>query len=88
MGAMDDCVFHRRFFISRSGIMGLCPNNYQEEDIVVILLGCAVPVLLRPDEGCYKLVGVVYCTANRMAKKSMSWKRGNSSLKTLSCAKP
>jgi hypothetical protein len=40
--------------------MGLCPNNYQEEDIVVILLGYAVPVLLRPNEGCYELVGNVY----------------------------
>ena len=60
MGVMDDCIFHRRFFISGRGIMGLCPNNYQEGDIVVILLGCAVPVLLRPHEGRYELVGDIY----------------------------
>lgn len=40
--------------------MGLCPESYEDGDIIVILLGCAVPVLLRPYNGYYELVGDVY----------------------------
>jgi hypothetical protein len=40
--------------------MGLCPEIYQDGDIIVILLDCAVPVLLRPHEGFYELIGDVY----------------------------
>jgi hypothetical protein len=40
--------------------MGLCPEIYQDGDIIVILLGCAVPVLLRPHEGFYELIGDAY----------------------------
>ena len=59
MGVIDDYIFHHRFFISRRGVMGLCPNNYQG-DIVVMFLGCAVPVLLKPHDGRYELAGDVY----------------------------
>ncbi|KAG0648879.1 Heterokaryon incompatibility [Hyphodiscus hymeniophilus] len=52
------CLTGRRFFVSEQGLMGLCPENYQDGDIIAVLLGCAVPLLLRPfDEGDFELVG-------------------------------
>jgi hypothetical protein len=57
----SSCLFGRKFFVSGQGLMGLCPENYQKGDIIVILLGCAVPLLQRLyDEGDYELVGDVY----------------------------
>ena len=40
--------------------MGLCPELYQEGDIIVILLGCSAPLLLRPRDEYYTLIGDVY----------------------------
>jgi hypothetical protein len=55
------CLYGRRLFVSeQGGELGLCPESYRDGDIVAILLGCSVPVLLRPQEGYYTLVGDVY----------------------------
>jgi hypothetical protein len=53
-------IYRRQFFISQEGTIGLCPETYQKGDVIAILLGCAVPVLLRPHEGYYELLGDVY----------------------------
>jgi hypothetical protein len=34
----------RHFFISKSGLAGMCPNSVESGDIICILLGCFVPV--------------------------------------------
>ncbi|KAK6451755.1 hypothetical protein FP744_10008006 [Trichoderma asperellum] len=43
-------------------LFGLAPKEAEEGDLVCILLGCTVPVILRPieDLGMYKLVGEAY----------------------------
>lgn len=43
-------------------LFGLAPKEAEEGDLVCILLGCTVPVILRPieDLGLYKLVGEAY----------------------------
>ncbi|TVY30682.1 Heterokaryon incompatibility protein 6,OR allele [Lachnellula hyalina] len=50
----------RRLFISQTGIVGLCPWNAAVGDVICVLLGCRFPVILRPVEGKYKLVGEAY----------------------------
>ncbi|KAN0098833.1 hypothetical protein V8E51_014496 [Hyaloscypha variabilis] len=36
------------FFISSSGLVGLCPSWAAEGDIIIVALGCESPVVLRP----------------------------------------
>ncbi|TVY78509.1 hypothetical protein LSUE1_G007190, partial [Lachnellula suecica] len=50
----------RRFFVSKSGMLGLAPWNAVEGDLLCVLLGCRFPVVLRRVEGGYILVGEVY----------------------------
>lgn len=51
----------RRFFISESGLAGMCPSSAESGDIICILSGCFVPVVLRPQEGGhYILLGEAY----------------------------
>ena len=45
--ALQDCLTHRRFFITNKGDFGLCPEGTQEGDIMVILYGGPVPYILR-----------------------------------------
>jgi hypothetical protein len=48
------------FFVSRSGYMGLCPPGTREGDLVCVVLGCDMPLVLRPYEEGYQLVGRSY----------------------------
>jgi hypothetical protein len=50
----------RRFFISTSELVGMCPSSAEPGDIICILLGCSVPVVLRPQDGHYRLLGEAY----------------------------
>ena len=58
--AIWHCVLGQQYFVSNNGSMGLCLEIYQDGDIIAILLGCAVPVLLRPHEDYYELIRDVY----------------------------
>lgn len=49
-----------RFFTTVSGYAGLGPNPCQPGDQVVIILGCATPLVLRPVNSHYELVGECY----------------------------
>lgn len=40
--------------------MGLVPEETRKYDLVVIFLGCSIPVVLRPVRNCYKLIGEAY----------------------------
>jgi hypothetical protein len=72
MAGMKDCLdpFHRifttgygrRLLITAQGFIGMARNEAQQGDIVCILLGCSIPVILRPsaDHLSYKLVGESY----------------------------
>jgi hypothetical protein len=50
----------RKFCTSNTGYICLVPETVEREDVVVILLGCNFPVLLRPYENKYKVVGECY----------------------------
>jgi hypothetical protein len=49
-----------RFFTTMNGYAGLGPNTCQPGDKVVIILGCASPLVLRAVESHYELVGECY----------------------------
>ncbi|KAK5171957.1 uncharacterized protein LTR77_003594 [Saxophila tyrrhenica] len=54
------CV-NRRAFRTASGYVGLGPQVMREGDLVVILIGCETPYVLRPHvNGTYRLLGHCY----------------------------
>jgi hypothetical protein len=60
LNRMRVALHGRRFFVSAEGRMGLCPCYWREGDVIAVLLGCATPVMMRPHEGWWELVGDVY----------------------------
>lgn len=48
------------FVLTTSGYMGLAPKWTQVGDIICVLPGCCVPMVLRPVEHYYSLVGECY----------------------------
>ena len=58
---IDPCVLGRKLFVTDDSYLGLAPEEAQPGDEVSVLLGCSVPMLLRPtDNGCYQVVGETY----------------------------
>ena len=55
------CVLDRSFIFTEEGYIGLAPKSARSNDIIVTLLGCPSPVVLRPtDKENYIVVGVCY----------------------------
>jgi hypothetical protein len=53
--------FERFVFTTSGGYLGIGSSTIEPGDKVVVLLGCKVPVVLRPlDQGGYKLIGDSY----------------------------
>ncbi|KAF2670886.1 hypothetical protein BT63DRAFT_423162 [Microthyrium microscopicum] len=52
--------YQLRLMTTREGALGMGPHTASLEDQVWILFGCRVPVVLRPLENWYKLVGECY----------------------------
>jgi hypothetical protein len=52
----------RSIFLTEDGEIGLAPKMAREDDIVVVLLGCQVPIILRPTNNTsqYQVVGEAY----------------------------
>ncbi|KAH8599334.1 heterokaryon incompatibility protein-domain-containing protein [Bisporella sp. PMI_857] len=50
----------RTLFVSADGNLGMGPVGIRGGDVVAILLGCHVPVILRPEDGHYIMVGECY----------------------------
>lgn len=55
---------NRRFFISSTTEMGMAPEQAMEGDIVCVLLGCPHPMVLRPVEDHYVVIGEAYYDFN------------------------
>jgi hypothetical protein len=54
-------MMDRRLVVTAKGYFGLASKNAMQGDVVCILLGCTVPVILRPTgDGTYWLVGESY----------------------------
>jgi hypothetical protein len=63
-------IRRRTLFISESDLIGLGPETAEAGDIVCILLGCSVPVILRPENGHYVFLGEA-CVPGYMEGKAM-----------------
>jgi hypothetical protein len=50
----------KHFYLTEKGLMGLGTHNAEENDIVVVFLGCDSPMLLRKHEDHYTVVGETY----------------------------
>ncbi|PVH80079.1 hypothetical protein DL98DRAFT_572177 [Cadophora sp. DSE1049] len=53
----------RSFFNTAGGHIGMCPDSAQCGDVVVVMLGCEVPLVLRPQPDCvdnFQVVGECY----------------------------
>jgi len=51
---------HRRRCVTSTGFLGQVPSLAQEGDLIVILIGSAVPFVLRPRQDRYQLIGQAY----------------------------
>jgi len=59
--AVKQHPLHRRLLVTENGYVGLGPAECREGDAACILLGCAVPMVLRKrKENKFSLVGEVY----------------------------
>jgi hypothetical protein len=63
--AMRRSVAHRRFIVTEMKRIGLAPRYAREGDLICILIGCSVPVILRPafgpgNAGLYHFIGDSY----------------------------
>jgi hypothetical protein len=57
---VEECVWNRRLTKTSNNRMGLVPEETRKDDLVIILLGCSVPVVLRPVRNCNKLISEAY----------------------------
>lgn len=67
----------RRLITTEKGYLGQARKDVQRGDLVCILLGCSVPVILRPHTDgpisrCYRLVGEAY-VHGAMNGEAMDW---------------
>jgi Heterokaryon incompatibility protein (HET) len=57
-----EMLFGRRVFVSNSklGQTGIGPESIVEGDVICVLLGCQLPVILRPEKSHYIYLGEAY----------------------------
>jgi hypothetical protein len=71
------CV-DRRFFVTRSGSMGVGPDSMMEGDVIAILFGGMVPYLLRSIGSGYKFVGECYVPGLMDGEAVRAWEHEGS----------
>ncbi|CZR69432.1 uncharacterized protein PAC_19332 [Phialocephala subalpina] len=53
-------VCQSRLFTTHMGLVGICPPSVKSGDMVSILLGCSVPLVLRPHGDNFRVIGACY----------------------------
>lgn len=53
-------VCKNRLFTTHMGFVGICPPSARSGDMVGVLLGCSVPLVLRPHGNEFKVIGACY----------------------------
>lgn len=53
-------VCYNRLFTTHMGLVGICPPSARSGDLVSVLLGCSVPLVLRPHGDNFKVIGACY----------------------------
>jgi hypothetical protein len=73
--ALIAILFIQRLATTAGGYLGMVPKRAQAGDQIFVLLGCDVPLLLRPspgDDGTYRLIGDCY-VPGIMKGEAMEW---------------
>lgn len=52
--------YKRTLFASSTGLVGVGPDSIQVGDLVCVLLGCSMPVVLRPVDDYYEFLGASF----------------------------
>lgn len=69
-------VWKRRMILTHDKSLGLVPEEAKKGDIIAILLGCSVPVVLRPQKGGhYTLIGQSYIHGLMDGRKIPRWQK-------------
>lgn len=68
--------WNRSLFTTKEGYMGLGPNALQIGDLVCTLFGCNNPLILRPQNGHYRLVGAAYVHGVMEGEMIQWWEDG------------
>jgi hypothetical protein len=55
-----EMMFGRRIFISESRFLGLGPESIVQGAVIAVLLGCQLPILLRPGSDRYTYLGEAF----------------------------
>jgi hypothetical protein len=55
-----ECQRGRTFFVTKTGWIGTVEGMIQEDDVVVLLAGLEMPIILRPVEDRFRVVGPAY----------------------------
>jgi hypothetical protein len=69
---MRNIMRQRRLFITRHGHIGIGPVDAQPSDMVFIISGCNFPIVLRPREDKFAVVGEAYSEYLNVCKLSES----------------
>ncbi|KAF8854282.1 hypothetical protein BDZ45DRAFT_597243 [Acephala macrosclerotiorum] len=72
----------RTIFLSKEGLVGLAPFNATKGDFICVLLGCRFPVVLRPMNGHYMLVGEAYVDGFMNGEAMVGLQEGRYGLET------
>jgi hypothetical protein len=68
----------RRFFVTRSGLMGVGPDGIKEGDVIAILFGGMVPYLPRSMGSGYMFLGECYVSRMMDGEAVCAWEHGGS----------
>jgi hypothetical protein len=66
----------RAFFTTEKGYVGQGTNRCQAGDIVCVLLGCNLPIILRPVEEHYEVIGEIYIHGIMQGEAMQALERG------------
>lgn len=58
--SIGQTMYHRRLFTTQHGYLGIGSRTLGHGDRICVLLGCPVPVILRPRGSRYELIGDCY----------------------------
>lgn len=64
----------RRLITTTNGFVGIAPEPSQPGDLVCVMLGCSVPIVLRPQKELYTVVGSCY-VHGLMEGEAIEWQR-------------
>ncbi len=58
--SMGQVMYHRRVFTTKNGYLGVGSRTLTRNDKIYVLFGCNVPLVLRPRDRQYELIGECY----------------------------